>query len=242
MLILSLDTSFNFVNFCLLEGNSLSPLISFGEGENKKALQILPQIFEELKIPIKEIDFFVVNIGVGYSTGLRIGVSMMKTYSQMLERPLITYTSTSALVRFLSFFEYEILIPLLKISRYIVYAVWQKEGNIWKKIEEEKILNAENLKFLLNHYPQGVFLSLEDFPAKVDWEDLIELQKANSSLIDINSLRKRFFQIPLIGGFSNYGALLGAELVLKKEKIKDFHNSIFREVYSVEPLYFRPAC
>ncbi|MDQ7081721.1 MAG: tRNA (adenosine(37)-N6)-threonylcarbamoyltransferase complex dimerization subunit type 1 TsaB [Aquificota bacterium] len=89
MKILSLDTSFSFFNLSVVEGKKVR-LIHYLDTD-KKTLQNLPKVLEDLSLRPEEFDAFAVSVGVGYLTSLRIGVTFMKTLAYLLGRPIVTY-------------------------------------------------------------------------------------------------------------------------------------------------------
>ncbi len=137
MKILSLDTSYSTFNFSILEEGEV--VFLFIE-EGKKTLELLPRVFEELKINFEEFDAFCVCRGVGYSTPLRIGITFLKTVSYTLKRPLLSYTNFEVFRRL-----DERATPLLKVSHY------------WLSEEEGKV------KILKEFEKDRTYITLERF-------------------------------------------------------------------------------
>ena len=144
MLLLSLDFAFSLNNFTLFDCDKKEVKLIFGENSGRKSLEIFPAVFETLGVDPRSVEAFAVNLGVGYSTGLRIAVSMAKTYAQISSKPLITYTSCEALLSFLPL--KGTYLVLFKVSRYLVGGVWRKDNNLPEGIEYPIILNGENFE------------------------------------------------------------------------------------------------
>ncbi len=216
MLILSLDTAFSHQNFTLLDGKERKVLLRYGEDRGRKSLEIFPKIFEDLKVEPSEVDLFAVNIGPGYSTSLRVGITMVKTYCQVLNKPLITYTSFDAISFHL---EEGFYLPLVKVSRYWVYSLVEVSEKGFRYLERVGILSAERFKEILSKYGKSPTLTVP-----VKWKD--EAENLPEELkTDVN-----LKTVP-IEGFSYEGSLMALQKAEKEE---------FADLLKVEPLYFRP--
>ena len=214
MLILSLDTSYSYANFTLFDTEKRIPIITYGEERGRKALEIFPKIFEDLGVDIKSVDAFAVNLGPGYSTGLRVGVSMFKTYAWVSKKPLFTYTSFECFTSFAN--EEGKYLTVLKVSRYWVYGIWEKTFEGWKELKKPSVLDEEAIEELI---------TLKDLKLIIPFRFEEEFE----------SVEKR---IPLIGkivlplaGFSEVGAVLAYE---------KSRRGAAADILKVEPVYFRP--
>ena len=147
MLILSLDSSYSYHNFTLWDTEKRISILHYGEERGKKFLEVFPKIFEDLKVDIKNIDAFAVNLGPGYSTGLRVGVASFKTYAQVLGKPLYTYTTFEGFTKFTTS-EGEYL-TVIKVSRYWVYGIWEKTFEGWKERIKPSVLDEKAIETLL---------------------------------------------------------------------------------------------
>jgi len=127
MVLVSLDAAFS-VHGLVVQKCGGDPLLVFAEGREKKALETFPAAFERLGFDPAKADAFAVNVGVGYSTGLRIAVTLAKTYAQLANKPLVTYTSAEAL---LANFPFEgRFLAVFKVSRYLVGVPCQTGGGL----------------------------------------------------------------------------------------------------------------
>ena len=215
MLILSLDSAYSYQNFTLYESSEKKLLLHYGEDRGKKSLELFPKIFEDLKVDINKIDLFAVNIGPGYSTSLRVGITLFKTYAQVLNKPLITYNCYEVISLYLQK-EGLFLIPL-KVSRYWVYALAKVEENRTTFLESAKILEPQKVEEIKNHF--GNF----------------EIVLPSRFQKDLDTLKEVVGNIPIkvlpLEGFSLGGTLVA----LQKWERKEIPNLL-----KVEPLYFRP--
>lgn len=146
MKILSLDTSFSFINFSVIQDGKVVFLHYLRS--DKKTLEILPKILEELCIRPEDFDAFAVSRGVGYLTSLRIGITFVKTWAYTLKKPVVSYENLKLLAQNtpVPFPK----IPYLKVGSNVFYQVF--EENSWDKV---KVFKGENLK--------GYGVSLKEF-------------------------------------------------------------------------------
>jgi len=119
MKILSLDTSFSFLNLSVLEDGKLT--LIYYEDSNKKSLELLPAVLRKLGLEPKDFDAFCVSIGVGYLTSLRVGITFIKTLAYINQKPIYAYENLDLMLRYTS-------IPppkaaFLKVSRNLFYRV-----------------------------------------------------------------------------------------------------------------------
>ncbi len=112
MRILSLDTSFSFLNFSVIE-DGMVRLVYLSDSD-KKTLQRIPVELKRLGIDPAEFDAFAVSRGVGYLTSLRIGITFMKTLSYIMSKPIVSYENLELLLRYTS--SSERLFAYLRVS------------------------------------------------------------------------------------------------------------------------------
>ena len=215
MLILSLDSSYSFLNFTLYDTEKKMPTLVYGEDRGKKFLEIFPKILEDLKVDIRGVNIFAVNLGPGYSTGLRMGIATFKTYAQVSGKPLYTYSSFEVFTKFAH--HRGKYLTLLKVSRYWVFGIWEKTEKGWKEIKKPTLLNEEAVENLITQrglkaiVPYWLEEEFQAFSKRLPLEEVVIIP---------------------VRGFSKVGALLTAEKVALGKGAAD--------LFKVEPIYFRP--
>ncbi|NPB04910.1 MAG: hypothetical protein GXO08_00790 [Aquificae bacterium] len=213
MLLLSLDAAFSYQNFTLFEAESGRCLLQWGEDRGKKSLELFPKIFKDLGVDPRSVDLFAVNLGPGYSTSLRVGITLIKTYAQVSKKPLVTYTSFEAMLPYLGG-EGEYLL-LVKVSRYWVFSRAGVARGKVRLSERPGVLSEEVLTELSRSGERPTFAT----PRR--WKG--ELEEFLKGRFEVRGL-------PL-EGFSYGGALAALEKVGRGE---------FADLFKVEPVYFRP--
>ena len=146
MRLLSLDTSFSFFNFSLIEEGEVKLLHYYDS--SRKTLENLPAMLLEVGVDPLQCDAFAVSVGVGYLTSLRIGVTFMKTVAYTLNKPIVSYENLSLLAKNTPG-DYPKL-PYLRVSNNLFYRVVEKA-----QISEVKLFKGEKLT--------GLGISLECF-------------------------------------------------------------------------------
>ena len=99
MNILGMDTS--SVNACVAVMNDEKILGEYTVSHDRTHSQIImPMLDDMLKccgLTIEDIDVFAVATGPGSFTGLRIGISTVKTFAQVLGKPVVGISSLESL-------------------------------------------------------------------------------------------------------------------------------------------------
>ncbi|GEM_PF-519192 len=213
-ILFSLDSSYSYQNFTLLEVESKKNVFHYGEDRGRKSLEIFPKIFEDLNVDINKVDIFAVDVGIGYSTSLRVGITLVKTYAQILKKPLVTYSNFECLLEFAP--DEGKYLTLLKVSRYWVYGIWEKtkEGSI--EIQKPTILDEEKIKSLKGEHLRVIY------PAWLE---------GSKEIIQKLEIKDKPIEVP-IRGFSEVGALVA---------LRKYQNGQTVHPFEVEPIYFRSA-
>lgn len=89
MRLLSLDTSFSFLNLTLIEDGKV--VLYHYVDDGKKTLEHIPTLLKKLDISPEDVDAYAVSLGVGYLTSLRIGITFMKTIAYLTQKPIVGY-------------------------------------------------------------------------------------------------------------------------------------------------------
>ncbi len=213
MLILSLDSSYSYHNFTLWDSERKGPLLHYGEDRGKKFLEVFPKVFEDLGVDIRSVDAFAVNLGPGYSTSLRVGVAMFKSYAQVANKPLYTYTTFEGFTKFAT--SEGKYLTVLKVSRYWVYGLWEKTPSGWRELKKPSVLDDGAVEELVG----------EELNLIIPYRFGEEFEPVEKRL----PLREKLL-LPLMG-FSEVGAVIAFEKSLRGEAAN---------IFEVEPVYFRP--
>lgn len=99
MKILSITTSSPICAVAILENNTLIKEINLNNGltHSETLMPIIKQLLDETNLNLKDIDLLVSDIGPGSFTGIRIGISTIKAFSDSLAIKSIGINSLEAL-------------------------------------------------------------------------------------------------------------------------------------------------
>jgi tRNA threonylcarbamoyladenosine biosynthesis protein TsaB len=124
MLILSVDTTTPCGSVALLEGvklrlevNSESPLT-----HSERLLPSIDFILKSEGLNVSDLDAFALAVGPGSFTGIRIGLSLIKSFAFSLGKPVAPVSALEALALKLSHPHSRLLCPMLDARKGAVYA------------------------------------------------------------------------------------------------------------------------
>lgn len=158
MKILGIDTSSKFLNIALSEDEDIikeeSHLL-----DRKQAGRLIPIVKELLrksKMPVNKIDAFVIGLGPGSFTGLRIGVSAIKGFGIVTGKPCIGVASIDAIACNAEDNDRDI-IPIIDAKRGQVYAaIYRRKAGRVKRLSDYMVLSVAELLKKIKREP--VFL------------------------------------------------------------------------------------
>ena len=156
MLILGIDTSSKTSAVGLLKedlplGNyTLTGSVYHSESLN----EMIDDILKKQNLKISDIDLFAVGIGPGSWTGLRIGLAVIKTFAQTLNKPMVIVSSLGAYAE--NFKGFEKIVPVIDAKRNrIYYGIYSNKEKL-KVIKEDCLENIEDAeKFFEDAYFVG---------------------------------------------------------------------------------------
>lgn len=152
MKILGIDTSSKFLSIALSENKDIIREESHLLDRNHSS-ELVPRIKELLRksaVPIGKIDAFVVGLGPGSFTGLRIGVSAIKGFGVALKKPCVGVPSIDSIACNVMAEDKEI-VPIIDAKRQQVYAaIYRRKGGRVIRESGYLLLTIEKLMKKLN--------------------------------------------------------------------------------------------
>lgn len=124
---------------------------------NRRLLVNINAILKELEMSIKNIDGFAVGTGPGSFTGLRIGVTTIKTLAWVLKKPLKGISSLDVLVRQFLFFR-GLICPIIDARKREVYwALYEGDGSKYlKKVIDYSVSPPAEVAKRLKHIKEKI--------------------------------------------------------------------------------------
>jgi tRNA threonylcarbamoyladenosine biosynthesis protein TsaB len=145
--ILGIDTSSKFLNIALSEDKDIIKEESYLL-DRKHASQLVPKIMGILKrskVPVKNIGAFIIGIGPGSFTGLRIGVSAIKGFNIASGKPCVGVASMDSIACNAKENDKDI-VPIIDARRGQVYsAIYRRKGGRIIRKSEYLLMPVEKL-------------------------------------------------------------------------------------------------
>lgn len=133
MKILAVDTSNKVASVSIFEDRELikEKISDEEKTHSEKLLPMVDELLKETNISIDNIDMFVVSVGPGSFTGIRIGVATIKGMAQALNRKVIPVTSLEGLIQ-------------MADSENVCAIINARHGNVYAQIKlNGKLLEAD---------------------------------------------------------------------------------------------------
>ncbi len=147
MKILGIDTSSKFLSLALHSGRDLVTEEKHLLGRRHSDLLVIKikEMLEKAGFSIGEVDAFVIGLGPGSFTGLRIGVSAVKGFSIATSKSSIGIPSIDALA-FDVDEEKRLIVPIIDAKRQQVYsAIYEKKKGYLVRKTRHLLLKPEDL-------------------------------------------------------------------------------------------------
>ena len=160
MKILAVDTSSKLCSVAILEDTNLIKKLELDNGltHSETLMPLIKQLLNECELSLNNIDLLVSDIGPGSFTGIRIGVSTCKAFSDSLNIPCVGVSSL------------EVLAHNIKDDGIICSTIDCKNNNCY---------------FALYQLNNGVYSVLEE-PCAKSVDDVLSLLKSDYNNININ--------------------------------------------------------
>lgn len=157
---LYLDTSSSFLYAGIIEDNKLIDSIceEMASDLSKIALLKISNMFTNNNLKPNDIDKILVVNGPGSFTGIRVGITIAKTYAWGLKKDITTVTSLEAMAISSNFKGYKV--PLIDARRGYVYASIFDENN--NEIFKACHISLELLKEKINELGNDVVIITND--------------------------------------------------------------------------------
>lgn len=132
MIILYIDTTTSNLYAAIYKDNDILSSIndSFGKDLSKVALDKIKSMLDSLNLIPDDVDKIIVVNGPGSFTGIRIGVTIAKTFAYSLNKSITTITSLQAMA-LSSNLDKKFIVPVIDARRGFVYAgIYDRDGNV----------------------------------------------------------------------------------------------------------------
>ena len=193
MISLFIDTSTKNVSISIIKDHKILSLIEedIPNEHSKYATSYVKTAIDEANIDANDIDNILVVNGPGSFTGVRIGVTIAKTYGYLIDKEIIPVSSLKSLA--LSTDSDNNIMSIINANKNNYYVgLYDKEYN---NIIEEQFINTEGLLELINkHNP---YIVSTDF-------SILGKYKINKAKLDVLKIENYYKDKPKV----NYHALV----------------------------------
>lgn len=150
MISLFIDTSMESVSISIVKDNKILSIIQKEiPGEHSKyATSFVKKVIDDANIDANEIDNILVVNGPGSFTGVRIGVTIAKTYGYLINREIIPVSSLKSLA--LSSRHDGVVMSVLSANKNNYYVGIY--DNKYNELLDEQFVNKDRLLELINEY------------------------------------------------------------------------------------------
>ena len=158
MVTLGLDTSTKVATIAVVDRSGVIGEYSLSKdmSHSEKLMPMIREVLDNIDMKIEDIDLFSVGIGPGSFTGLRIGLSTMKSFSHLLKKPIVGVSTLKALA-YNMYGSSSIIMPMLDARRDRVYTgLYKFEDGVIVEVEEPFILPIKDIEEKLGHYERVI--------------------------------------------------------------------------------------
>jgi len=156
MLIFASDTSLESASCALIKNDKVIKEVTINNNK-RHAINFMPMVenfFNEIDYTLNDIDVFAISSGPGSFTGLRIGITSIKSMAYALNKKVIM-VPTLDILAYQSYEKNKILCPLINARNSQVYTAIYKE----KRETEYMGVHIDELINLLQKYNRDIILS-----------------------------------------------------------------------------------
>lgn len=164
MRILAVDTSTLVLGIAIVDEQKVigEKTTNLKKNHSIRLMPAIDELLQDLELSLTDIDAFAVTKGPGSYTGVRIGVTTVKTFAWGLNKPIIG-VSTLVVLGMNGFYFSGLVVPLLDARRNQVYAtVLQWESGEPKELLPEQIIPVNQLLDLVKQQSQDILFIGDD--------------------------------------------------------------------------------
>ena len=200
MKILAIDTSSAICSTALLEDDRKldEKKLDNGMTHSENLMPLIDKLLKENAVDLKDIDLFACSIGPGSFTGIRIGISTIKPFAEVLNKPIASVTSLETLAANVE--KGDVIVTLIDARNNQVYA--GIFDNNYNKLEEYM---ADDIIKIIKKYKNIVFVG-------------------NGSVLHEELLRKNFLDASFMSN-NKQSAINVGKIAYKKYIGNDVYNA-----------------
>ena len=187
MKILAIETSCDICSVSLLEDDNLILELkeSTAKNHSEALMPLIDKLFKQTELTLNDIDLFAVDNGPGSFTGIRIGLSTVKAFCDVTNKPCVSVSSLEALA-YTASNDNCIICSLIDAKHENVYsAFFEKNGKDIEKIKDYEFKNINDLIVDLKSLKKFIFFVGN---CGILYKDMIKSYLENDIFFDEDSL------------------------------------------------------
>ena len=181
MISLFIDTSMANVSISIVKDDKVLSIIQeeIPNEHSKYATSYVKKVIDDAGIDANDVDNILVVNGPGSFTGVRIGVTIAKTYGYLINKDIIAVSSLKSLA--ISSHRQEIVMSVISANRSNYYVgIYDSEYN---EVIQEQFVNGNRLLELINEYKP--YIVSNDF-------NVVGIHKFNKANLDVLEIVKYY--------------------------------------------------
>lgn len=158
MKVLAIDTSTSVAGVAVMEDQKLlgEMFVNHQKTHSQKLMIMVKQLMNSLDITPKEIDIYAASTGPGSFTGLRIGVTTIKTMAFALEKPVISVPTLDSLAYNIHTGNF-LVCPIMDARNRQVYtSLYKGDGNRQNRLVDYMGVPIEEIVQIIKQYNEEV--------------------------------------------------------------------------------------
>lgn len=181
MKILSINTSSNICAAAILENTNLIKEITIDDANTHsvKLMPLINNLFKETNLSISDIDLFACDKGPGSFTGIRIGISTIKAFCDVTNKPSIGISSLTSLA-YLSNYDGLICSLIDAKNNNVYYSLYEHTNSTYTQIGEFVADTIYNVTEILKNCNKPIFFVGN---GSIIYKDVLESSLKNNAII-----------------------------------------------------------
>jgi tRNA threonylcarbamoyladenosine biosynthesis protein TsaB len=158
MKVLAIDSSTSCAGICILKDNKILAELNINNDKkthSEKLFNNVETLIKEFNLKVEDFDLFSVVKGPGSFTGLRIGITLVKTFAYLYNKPVVGLNTLDVMSYNFPFSE-KLICPMIDARNSNVYtAIYKNNGKI-NRISEYMGVHIEELIEILKEKNEPV--------------------------------------------------------------------------------------
>lgn len=200
--IFAIDTSTAKLSAALYANNSLHSLTEIASDHSERLTIVLDKLLKKSRIKLQDINILAVNTGPGSFTGLRVGLSFIRTIAESYKFKKIVTTNSFLMLLYevkqyiqAKTYSNEIVTLFPSVKNEFYYCRFRFEKGNMKKVSEESYAKIDEVMKLFRNKKTCYFVIPEGMIEldKINTQKIIKVKFSSDTIIKILLNDEKFF-------------------------------------------------